>query len=93
MISKNIDCCRFVYNQTLVEASECYKETKHFTTKKDRSSRLVSLKKEFPWLKEVDSAALQQSVRDFNKAFDSHFKNPSKFGYPNFKSKKYSKLT
>ena len=91
LIDKSIGCYRFIYNQTLTEANKLYEETKHFTTTKNRSARLVSLKEKFPWLKEVDSAALQQSVRDFNKAMDNHFKNPSKFGYPNFKSKKYSK--
>lgn len=91
LINKTIGCCRFVYNQTLAENNKAHETTGHGTIVKNRTIRLVSLKDEFPWLKEVDSAALQQSVRDFNKALDNHFKNPKHFGFPNFKTKHFSK--
>ena len=43
-------------------------------------------KKDFPWLKEVDSLALANVYLNLNAAYKSFFK--SKFGFPNFKSKK-----
>ena len=49
--------------------------------------KLVPLKEEFEFLKEVDSRALQQSVRDLNSGMNNFFKNRSHFGFPKFKSK------
>lgn len=89
-IDHNINCYRFVYNQTLAEAKEAYEKTGHFTGVKSRTLRLVPLKDEFEWLRLADSTALQQAVRNFNSAMDDHFKNPKQFGFPKFKSRKYS---
>lgn len=91
LIDKTIGCYRFIYNQTLAESNQAYKDTGHFTNVKNRTLRLVSLKDEFPWLKDVEAAALQQSVRDFNRAMDNYFKNQKHFGFPKFKTKKFSK--
>lgn len=55
----------------------------------DLIAQLPDLKKELPWLKEVDSQALQQSILDLDKAFTGFFKGQS--AYPNFKSKHSSK--
>ena len=53
----------------------------------DTASMLKNLKKypEYTWLKEVDSTALQQSLRDLQKAYDNFF--AKRTGYPRFKSK------
>lgn len=91
LIDKTIGCYRFVYNQTLAEVKKAYDDTGHFSNPNVRINRLVSLKNEFPWLKEVDASALQQAIRDFNKAMDNHFKNPKHFSFPKFKTKKFSK--
>ncbi|MEG0477738.1 MAG: transposase, partial [Raoultibacter sp.] len=40
-----------------------------------------------PWLAEADSMALQQSLRDLDKAYKNFFRNPGKVGFPKFKSK------
>ena len=42
---------------------------------KECSAGLPGLKKELPWLKEVDSIALQSSVRNLSDAFTRFFKN------------------
>lgn len=44
-------------------------------------------KTDFPWLAEVDSMALQQSLRDLNEAYKNFFRKPGKVGFPRFKSK------
>jgi putative transposase len=91
LIDKTIGCCRFVHNQTLADCKQSYEQTQHFPSKNERITNLVPLKDEFEFLKEVDSKALQQSVRDLNSGIDNFFKNRSHFGFPKFKSKHSSK--
>lgn len=87
IINKTIGCCRFVYNQTLADCKQSYKQIRHFPSKNERITNLVPLKETYEFLKEVDSTALQQSVKDFNDSLDNFFKNRNCFSFPNFKSK------
>lgn len=87
LINKTLGCCRFVHNQTLADCKQSYEQTQHFPSKNERVKNLVSLKETNDFLKEVDSTALQQSVRDFNISLDNFFKNRNYFGFPKFKSK------
>lgn len=87
LIDKTTGCCRFVYNQTLSDCNKSYEQTQHFPSKNERITNLVPLKETNEFLKEVDSKALQQSIRDLNTAFDNFFKNRNHFGFPKFKSK------
>ena len=61
------------------------------------SNNLTKLKKEIEWLKEVDSVALQQSLKDLDFAYKNFYKRvknrEEKFGFPKFKSKKNNKLS
>lgn len=45
-------------------------------------------KKEFPWLKEVDSLALANAQINLNKAYNNFWSNRKHFGKPCFKLKK-----
>lgn len=74
LIDKTIGCARFVYNQTLADCKQFYEQSKHFPSQNDRIKNLVPLKETYEFLKEVDSHALQQSVRDFNSALNNFFK-------------------
>lgn len=87
LINKTIGCCRFVYNNTLADCKQSYEQTQHLPSKNERITNLVPLKEANEFLKEVDSKALQQSVRGLNSAFDNFFKNRNHFGFPKFKSK------
>ena len=87
LINKTLGCVRFVYNQTLADCKQSYEQTQHFPPKNERIKNLVPLKEEYEFLKEVDAKALQQSVRDLNRAIDNFFKNRNHFGFPKFKSK------
>ena len=87
LINKTIGCCRFVSNQTLADCKQSYEQTQHFPSQIERIKNLVPLKEIHNFLKEVDSKALQQSVRDLNSAMDNFFKNRNHFGFPKFKSK------
>lgn len=87
LMDKTFGCARFVYNQTLADCMRSYEQSKRFPSQNERMKNLVPLKDKYEFLKEVDSKALQQSVRDFNKALDNFFKNRNHFGFPKFKTK------
>lgn len=93
LINETIGCCRFVYNQTLADCKQSYEQSKHFPSKNERVKNLVLLKEKHIFLKEVDAAALQQSVRNFNSALDNFFRNRNHFGFPKFKEKHTGELS
>ncbi|SDK56524.1 IS200/IS605 family element RNA-guided endonuclease TnpB [Alkalibacterium thalassium] len=87
LINKTIGCSRFIYNHFLNQWNETYKETGKGLSYGKCSAQLPSLEKqeETEWLKEVDSIALQSSLRNLSDSFDRFFKKQNK--YPRFKSK------
>lgn len=88
LIANTFGCCRLIYNKGLALRKETYETTSVGIGYKETNSMLTSLKKEndFAFLKNVDSMALQQSLRDLDKAYKNFFR--TKKGYPKFKSKK-----
>ena len=84
-IEKTIGCSRFIYNCMLVDKMEHYKKEK-----KMLRNTPASYKKEYPWLKEVDSLALANVQMHLESAFHKFFREPSA-GFPRFKSKKSSR--
>ena len=87
IINKTLGCVRFVYNHFLYIRMNEWKLNHNSIHYNDTASMLKNLKKypEYTWLKEVDSTALQQSLRDLQKAYDNFF--AKRTGYPHFKSK------
>ncbi|RCW41561.1 MULTISPECIES: IS200/IS605 family element RNA-guided endonuclease TnpB [unclassified Halanaerobium] len=81
LIDKTIGCSRFIYNEFLTKTKE-----ENYQSYTKYSRQLPQLKKEYEWLKEVDSIALQQSLKDLDRAFKNFFSG--KYNYPKFKSKK-----
>ncbi|EPF02438.1 MULTISPECIES: RNA-guided endonuclease TnpB family protein [Bacillus] len=86
LINKTIGCTRFVFNHFLSLWSHAYKETGKGLTYGTCSAKLPAMKKEFVWLKEVDSIAIQSSVRNLTDAYTRFFKKQT--SAPRFKSKK-----
>ena len=84
-IDKTIGCSRFIYNCMLADKMEHYKKEK-----KMLRNTPASYKKEYPWLKEVDSLALANAQMHLESAFHKFFREPSA-GFPRFKSKKSSR--
>ena len=84
-IEKTIGCSRFIYNCMLADKIEHYKKEK-----KMLRNTPASYKKEYPWLKEVDSLALANVQIHLESAFHKFFCEPSA-GFPRFKSKKSSR--
>ncbi|MCQ2502004.1 MAG: transposase [Lachnospiraceae bacterium] len=80
-------CVRFVYNQMLAEKIDHYKKT-------GKSIRVTpaKYKKEYPWLKEVDSLALANAQLHLESAYRNFFRDP-KNGFPKFKSKHGSRAS
>jgi putative transposase len=86
IIIKTFGCCRFVYNTYLAKRIEMYEKEKESFSYVKCANDMRKLKSELEWLKEVDSTALQSSLRDLDAAYQKFFKEHS--GYPKFKSKK-----
>ena len=84
-IEKTIGCSRFIYNYMLADKMEHYKKEK-----KMLRNTPASYKKEYPWLKEVDSLALANVQMHLESAFHKFFREPSA-GFPRPKSKKSSR--
>ena len=85
MINKTIGCCRWVYNYALNRKMKAYQRRNEFLSCNDLKNTLPSIKKAKPWLKEVDSTALQQAIMNMDTAYKNFFKNHA--GFPKFKSK------
>jgi len=79
---------RFVYNWGLNLRRTHYQQTGKGLSYTDTANALVSLKREdeHAWLKQADSQALQQKLKDLDRAYSNFFKKRS--GYPNFKSRR-----
>ncbi|MDQ0177935.1 IS200/IS605 family element RNA-guided endonuclease TnpB [Bacillus chungangensis] len=86
LINKTIGCSRFVFNHFLAKWNDTYGETGKGLSYKECSSKLPSLKEENIWLKEVDSIAIQSSVKNLADAYSRFFKKQN--DAPRFKSKK-----
>ena len=86
LINQTLGCCRLIYNKGLAMRKESFEKGLK-TGYKETSSMLTKLKKdnEYFFLKDVDSIALQQSLRDLDRAYKNFFNKLAK--YPNFKSK------
>lgn len=86
LIVKTIGCSRFVFNHFLNAWNDTYKQTGKGLTYNTCSAQMTLLKKELVWLKEVDSIALQSSLKNLGDAFDRFFKKQN--DAPRFKSKR-----
>ena len=85
LIAKTFGCVRFIYNKMLGDKIEHYKET----NQKFKNTP-TQYKKEFEWLKEVDSLALANAQMNLQIAYNNFFRKP-KIGFPKFKSKRNNK--
>lgn len=86
LLAKHFGCARYIYNWALsskIKAYETEKKTENFIS---LGNKLPELKKEFEWLKEVNSQSLQSALKNVDNAFKRFFKE--KKGFPKFKSKK-----
>ena len=86
-LAKTFGCTRFIYNKMLADKIEYYKETG-----KMLKNTPAQYKKEFEWLKEIDSLALANAQQNLDKAYKNFFRDKS-VGFPKFKSKKTNRFS
>ena len=92
LFARTFGCVRMVYNHWLDRKIKQYEENKANVTYTVCAKEMAEMKKTeaYAFLREVDSIALQQSLRHLDTAFQNFFKQP-KTGFPRFKSKKRNK--
>ena len=88
-INKTLGCYRFVYNHMLALKQEAYKKDKTKLGLCELSKYLFgTLRKDeqYSWLKDENTAVMQQAIRQMLSAYEKFFKQHN--GFPKFKSKK-----
>ena len=87
LIEKTLGCVRQVYNDFLEMCVEKYADDPTYKINKyELIKMLPDYKETFPYLKEVDSIALQQAVIHLHTAYINFFRHNAEF--PKFKKKK-----
>lgn len=86
-LAKTFGCSRFIYNKMLSDKIEYYKETGEML-----KNTPAQYKKEYEWLKEVDSLALANVQQNLEKAYKNFFRDKA-VGFPKFKSKKTNRFS
>jgi len=94
LLQKHFGATRYIYNRSLALKKYAYQKFGIKLSATQLINCLPKLKKRHSWLKEIDSQALQQSIRHLDEAFKHFFrrvKSGETPGFPKFKSKKYHK--
>lgn len=87
LFSKTFGCARFIYNKMLEDKINHYEKTKE-----KLNNTPAQYKKEYEWLKEVDSLALANAQMNLQTAYNNFFRD-KKVGFPKFKSKHKNKMS
>lgn len=88
LLAKTFGCVRFTWNHMLMDAQQFLNEAGTFFVPTP-----AKYKKEFPFLKEVDSGALCNTQLDLQDANNRHLESPKTVGAPRLKSKRKSKMS
>ena len=91
-LAKTFGCTRFIYNQMLADRIKSYQENKDLDIRTIKYPTPAQYKKEYEWLKEVDSLALANAQMNLDKAYKNFFRDKS-VGFPKFKSKKTNRFS
>lgn len=95
-IARTFGCCRFVYNRALDVKKTAYSETGKSIATNDLIKMIPAWKRDpdTSWLAQADSMALQQSIRDLDRAYKNFFRRVregGKPGFPKFKSRRHAR--
>lgn len=85
LFQKTFGCCRKIWNLMLEDKIKYYKETK-----KTLQTTPAKYKKEYEYLKEVDSLALANVQLNLQRAYINFFRD-KRIGFPKYKSAKRNK--
>lgn len=86
LFAKTFGCCRKVYNLMLSDKIASYEATKSFGKQTP-----AMYKKDYPYLKEVDSLALANVQLNLQQAIKNRFDDKNHYGFPKYKSAKHSR--
>ena len=81
--TKTFGCSRVIWNMMLADKIKHYEDTKETLY-----NTPAQYKKDFPWLREVDSLALANAQLTLQAAYKNFFR--SGFGFPKFKKKSHA---
>lgn len=84
LIEKTFGICRLVYNLSLETKIIAWNSARKTLTAFDLMSQLTELKKDYPWMSEVDSQAILASIKRMDSTYQGFFKGK---GFPKFKKK------
>lgn len=86
-------CARFAYNWVISREQENYKLGNKFLSDNELRKEFTQLKKlkEYKWLNTISNNVTKQAIKDACNTYKRFFKGKCK--YPNFKTKKHSKLS
>jgi putative transposase len=84
-LAQTFGCVRFVYNWGLHTRKTAYFQRGESLSYNDLAAMLPHLKQEYPWLSDVSSVPLQQTLRHLERAFVNFFEGRA--DYPTFKKK------
>ena len=86
LINQTLGCCRLIYNMGLDMRNKAFENGEKVNYSKT-SAMLTEVKRsdEFSFLRDADSVALQQSLRDLDRGFINFFQRRAR--HPRFKSK------
>jgi len=82
LLEKTFGCVRFIYNKMLSDKIAYYE-----LNKRSLNTTPAAYKKEYEWLKEVDSLALCNAQLHLDTAFRNFFRDKGRTGFPSFKAK------
>ena len=86
-LNQTFGACRFMYNCVLFQKQKAYVEKLNITT----NDIVKNIKSENPWLKEIGSQAICQSLNDLNAAYKYWFNSLKKKTKQNSKAPKFKK--
>ena len=83
LASRTAGCVRLVWNLALEQRTMWWKQGRRSVGYAEQCAQLVELKAAYPWLREVPSHTLQQSLRDLDRAFRNFYAGTGR--YPRYK--------
>lgn len=84
LIDKTFGICRLVYNLALETKIRAWQSANINLSAYDLQKQVPDLKRAYPWMREVDSNAILDGIKNIDKAFKNFFNGG---GFPKFKKK------
>ena len=87
LLKQHGGACRWLWNYMLDQNINKYDKEQKFIFQWDMNRLVPDLRKEYPWLKDINSQSLQQKNKDLDSALKRKISKKSQCGFPKFKKK------